>query len=129
MTNYKDCRSFLSGGYSSLASRYHSFLHYPLLFVCDIRRETSTAQLYDTFYQTTIKHILIVRTYFGRPSEYIITLLLCPSLHHGESPTSLLLCKPPIRSVQVASKDAILTGYVNKSRDDRVVCMCVQLKR
>ena len=30
-----------------------------------------------------------------------------------------------MRSVQVA----ILTGSVNKSRDDRVVCMWVQLKR
>ena len=29
----------------------------------------------------------------------------------------------------VASKDAILMGSVNKSSDDRVVCMCVQLKR
>ena len=35
----------------------------------------------------------------------------------------------PMRSTQVASKDATPTGSVHKSREDRVICMCIQLNR
>ena len=54
--------------------------------------------------------------------------LSTPSLHHGRvSPSTLL--GTIIRSAQVASKDVALTGSVNKSGGDRVVCLYVQLTK